>query len=115
MGELRRPCPPAVTASVLGQGLCCLQAGQGYTAFSSYSPSLSKSQRRNNPHNLSNYKPNLPTPAYGSVLQPTGMEREELRVHHSLLAAVFVLVILTCFLLLLGICKNIPLLFLPGC
>jgi hypothetical protein len=46
-----------------------------------------------------------PAYAYGSVLQPSGMEREELRVYHSLLVVVFVIVIFTCFLLLIGICK----------
>ena len=45
------------------------------------------------------------TPSYGSVLQPSGMEREELRVYHSVLVVVFVIVIFTCFLLLIGMCK----------
>ena len=44
-------------------------------------------------------------PSYGSVLQPSGMERDELRVYHSLLAVVFVIVIFTCFLLFIGIYK----------
>ena len=46
-----------------------------------------------------------PTPAYGSVLQPPGMEREELRVYNYLLLLVFIIVIFTCFLLVIGICK----------
>ena len=46
-----------------------------------------------------------PTPLYGSVLQPSGMERGELRVYHSLLIIVFSTVIFTCFCLVIGICK----------
>ena len=46
-----------------------------------------------------------PTAAYGSVLQPPGMEREELRVYNYLLLVVFIIVIFTCFLLVIGICK----------
>ena len=46
-------------------------------------------------------------PAYGSVLQPSGMERDELRVCHSLLIVVFFFVIFTCFLLFIDICKKI--------
>ena len=53
------------------------------------------------------------TPVYGSVLQPPGMEREELRVYHSLLVVVFTMVLLTCFLLVIGILRNIHLLLLP--
>ena len=47
------------------------------------------------------------TPAYGSVLQPSGMEIDELRVCHSLLVVVFFFVIFKCFFLFLGICKVI--------
>ena len=46
------------------------------------------------------------TPAYGSVLQPSGMERDELRVYNSLLVFVFFFVIFTCFLLFIDICKK---------
>jgi hypothetical protein len=47
------------------------------------------------------------TQAYGSVLQPFGMERDELRVYYSLLVAVFFIVIFTCSFLFIGICKVI--------
>ena len=43
--------------------------------------------------------------SYGSVLQPSGMERVELRVFHSLLFLVFSMVIISCFLLVIGVCK----------
>ena len=46
-----------------------------------------------------------PSPLYGSVLQPSGMDRGELRVFHSLLLGVFCMVIFTCFCLVIGIFK----------
>jgi hypothetical protein len=45
--------------------------------------------------------------SYGSVLQPSGMERDELRVYHSLVVVVFFFIIFTCFFLFIGICKVI--------
>jgi hypothetical protein len=33
--------------------------------------------------------------AYGSVLQPSGLEREKLRIYYSLLLGVFTIVVLT--------------------
>ena len=47
------------------------------------------------------------TPAYGSILQPSGMERDDLRIYHSVLVVVFFFVIFTCFLLFIDICKKI--------
>ena len=41
----------------------------------------------------------------GSVIHPAGIVREELRVFHSLLLIVFSMVLFSCLLLILGICK----------
>ena len=46
-----------------------------------------------------------PTTPHGSVLQPPGMERQQLVVYHSLLLLVFIVVFFTCFLLAIGIVK----------
>ena len=46
-----------------------------------------------------------PVPLYGSVLQPHGMEIEELRVFHWVLLVVFMAVFSTCILLTIGIYK----------
>ena len=41
----------------------------------------------------------------GSVIQPLGMEREELRVFHWVLLVVFLVVFMAGILLIIGICK----------
>jgi len=49
----------------------------------------------------------------GSVLQPPGIDAEELKVYHTMYSAMFVIVLLTWLSLLVGVCKDLPCLLLP--
>jgi len=54
-----------------------------------------------------------PRPSHGSVLQPPSIDEDELRVFHWILLMVSLTVFFSCILLVVGIIKHVPYLYLP--